>query len=36
MKATDMRNRKVGKASHQPPNLKLPEGKHAALRVVPM
>jgi len=26
----------VGIASHQPPNLKLPEGKHATLRVVPM
>ena len=26
----------MGIASHQPPNLKLPEGKHAALRVVPM
>ena len=28
--------RKTGKASHQPPNLTLPKGKHAALRVVPM
>ena len=26
----------MGIASHQPPNLKLPEGKHATLRVVPM
>jgi acyl-CoA thioesterase YciA len=26
----------LGIASHQPPNLTLPEGKHAALRVVPM
>ena len=26
----------MGIASHQPPNLALPEGKHAALRVVPM
>lgn len=26
----------MGIASHQPPNLKLPEGKHAALRVMPM
>jgi len=29
-------NRPAGKASHQPPNLKLPKGKHPALRVVPM
>ena len=26
----------MGIASHQPQNLKLPEGKHATLRVVPM
>ena len=26
----------MGIASHQPPNLALPEGKHAALRVMPM
>ena len=26
----------MGKASHQPPNLALPKGKHAALCVVPM
>ena len=26
----------MGKASHQPPGLALPEGRHAALRVVPM
>jgi len=28
--------RKKGKASHQPPNLKLPKDRHATLRVVPM
>ena len=26
----------MGKASHQPPGLALPEGRHATLRVVPM
>ena len=26
----------MGKASHQPPGLKLPKGKIPALRVVPM
>ncbi|MBS0337129.1 MAG: acyl-CoA thioesterase [Proteobacteria bacterium] len=26
----------MGIASHQPPNLALPEGKHATLRVMPM
>jgi len=28
--------KRIGKASHQPPGLRLPEGKVPALRVVPM